>query len=93
VVQVSAEHPKRGVEDYEGVPLQRLIALTAPLEAAKTVVLTAADGYSTSIDLAAVLACEECLVAFTDTEGSYNLAMPGFESSAWVKDIAKIEVQ
>ena len=43
-------------------------------------------------DLAAVLACADCLVAFAD-DGTLVLAMPGMESSLWVKDLVKIEVK
>jgi hypothetical protein len=45
------------------------------------------------VDLAAVQTCTDCVLAFTGTPGSYLLAMPGFESSAWVKNLVKIEVQ
>lgn len=93
VVKVTAEHPKKGSQEYEGVYLNALMKLAGPQAGASKLVLTALDGYSASVDLAAVQACSNCLLAFTETEGVYNLVMPGFESSAWVKDLVKIEVQ
>jgi DMSO/TMAO reductase YedYZ molybdopterin-dependent catalytic subunit len=93
VVKITAEHPKKGLLEYEGISLASLLGLANPLSGAASVVLTAADGYSTSADLAALLACQDCLVAFTEEEGKYLLVMPGFESAAWVKDIVKFEIQ
>jgi len=93
IVQISAEHPKKGMLDYEGVYLNSLLNLVMPLPGSSTLVLTAADGYSTSVDLAAVQACPKGLLAFTEDAGVYTLVMPDFESSAWVKEIVKIEVK
>jgi DMSO/TMAO reductase YedYZ molybdopterin-dependent catalytic subunit len=93
VVHITAEHPKKGEVDYEGVYLNTLLALANPIEGAVTIQLEAADGYSASLDLAAVQACSDCLLALTESEGIYQLVMPGFESSAWIKEIVKIEVK
>lgn len=93
VVSVTAEHPKKGPQDYEGVYLNTLLSVAVPASGASSLVLTASDGYSTSVDLAAVQACTDCLVSFTETEGVYNLVMPDFESSAWLKEVVKIEIQ
>jgi DMSO/TMAO reductase YedYZ molybdopterin-dependent catalytic subunit len=93
VVKVTAEHPKKGLTEYEGVNLNALLNLAGLQAGASTLVLTAADEYTANVDLAAVQACPECLLAFTETEGVYNLVMPGFESSAWIKNVVKIEVK
>jgi DMSO/TMAO reductase YedYZ molybdopterin-dependent catalytic subunit len=93
VIEANIEHPKKGPQDYTGVYLNALLQLAGPQAGASKIIITASDGYETSLDLAAVQACPECLLAFTDTEGSYVLAMPGFESSAWAKDLIKIEVK
>jgi hypothetical protein len=93
VVKATAEHPKKGKEDYEGVSLNALLNLAGLQPGAATLTLSASDGYSVDVDLAAVQACSDCLLAFTETEGVYNLVMPGFESSAWVKDLVKVEIK
>ncbi len=93
VVSLTAEHPKQGATDYEGVPLNLLLALAGVQLEAKELLFTAGDGYSTSVDLASVRACSDCLVAFTETAGELALVMPGFDSAAWVKDITHIEVK
>jgi hypothetical protein len=39
-----------------------------------------------------VQACADCLVALGDDD-VLSLAMPGFESFVWVKDVVQIEVK
>lgn len=91
-VELQLEHPKKGMQEYEGVRLNDLLALAGPKDGAAKLVLTASDGYAVEADLAAVLACADCLVAFAD-DGTLVLAMPGMESSLWVKNLVKIEVK
>lgn len=93
VRQVDVEHPKKGQQTYEGVALSALLRLAKVDANAQKIVFTAADGYAVEAELAKVLACADCLLAFGETPGSLILVMPGFESSLWVKDIVKIEVQ
>jgi DMSO/TMAO reductase YedYZ molybdopterin-dependent catalytic subunit len=93
VVEITAEHPKTGEqESYTGVRLTELLAYAAPTEEATSVVFTAVDGYASQVDLADVLACADCLLAFDD-DGSLKMVMPGMESSAWVKQVVTIGVQ
>lgn len=93
VVKITAEHPKSGKAEYEGVRLSELLALAKPAAGAATIAFTAADGYSAEAALADVLACADCLVAFTNTPGKLKLAMPGLSSGLWVKDISQIELK
>jgi len=93
VAKITAEHPKSGAAEYEGVRLNTLLALAKPAANAAKVVFSAADGYSAEAALADVLGCADCMVAFTDTPGKLKLAMPGQSSSLWVKDVIKIELK
>jgi len=93
VVQVTAEHPKKGQETYQGVRLNDLFKLAGVKPAAKILVFSAEDGYTSEVDMGAVQACADCLLAFTDTPGKFKLVMPGMESSFWVKDVILIEVR
>ncbi|MBN2559712.1 MAG: molybdopterin-dependent oxidoreductase [Phycisphaerae bacterium] len=93
VVEVTAEHPSRGEQTNEGVRLNALLDLVQPQDGATVMVVTAQDGFTSEIDLAAVRACEDCLVAFTN-DGTLKLVMPGFsDGSAWVKDVVQIEIR
>ena len=93
VLKVTVEHPKSGPMAAEGVRLSKLLALAQPAVDAKTLVLTAGDGYSAEVGLAEVQACADCLLAFTDTPGQFRLVMPNLPSDLWVKDVVKIELK
>ena len=93
VVEITAEHPKKGPTDYKGVRLSTLFEMAKVKAEAKKLVLTASDGYTSEIFLAEVQASPDCLLAFSDEAGVYSLVMPGLPSSAWVKGIVKIELQ
>jgi len=75
------------------VRLNAILDLLGLKDTAKTLVLTAADGFSAEVSLADVRACADCLLAFTNTEGKLKLVMPGLPSNVWVKDIHRIEVK
>jgi DMSO/TMAO reductase YedYZ molybdopterin-dependent catalytic subunit len=92
-VKITAEHPKKGATEYEGVPLNLLLTLAGVQGAATQLELIAGDGYTTVVDLRQARACTDCIVAFTETAGELTLVMPGFDSAAWVKDITHIEVK
>ena len=89
VVTLTLEHPKNGATEYTGVRLNALLDLAGIDAAATTLTLTASDGYAYDAVMADVLACADCLAAFND-EGGINMAMPGMESKAWVKDTVEI---
>ena len=93
VVKISAEHPKKGPQDYEGVRLNMLLDQVGVKDDAAVLVLTAGDGFSSEVSLADVRACADCLIAFTETEGDMMMVMPGMASNTWVKDIATIEAK
>lgn len=93
VLKVTVEHPKSGPMAAEGVRLSTLLARVQPAVDAKTLVITAADGYSSEVALAEVQACADCMVSFTETPGKFRLAMPGLSSGLWVKDVVKLELK
>lgn len=93
VVTITAEHPKSGTEDYEGVRLSELFALVGLKEGATAVVITADDGFSAEVSLADINACTDCLLGFTETPDQFKMVMPGLASSAWVKGVVSIEVK
>ncbi len=93
VLKINAEHPKQGKQDYEGVSLNTLLDLAGVKDGATTLVFIAADGYTSEVSLEEVRACTECLVGFTNTLEKFKMVMPNFPSSAWTKDLVKIEVK
>ncbi len=89
VLKMTLEHPKKGQVEYEGVRVKHLRELSEPKAEATVAVLTAGDGYAAEVPMEALTACLNCLVV-PDGEG-FSLAMPGMDSSAWVKDVRTIE--
>jgi hypothetical protein len=91
VVDIQAEHPKKGLQDYTGVHMSTLMALAQVKPEAATMVITASDGFSAEIDVPTLTACTDCLLAFTDTPESFTAVMPGQSSKLWVKDVVSLE--
>jgi DMSO/TMAO reductase YedYZ molybdopterin-dependent catalytic subunit len=92
-VTIQAEDPKKGMMDFEGVKLASLLQIAQAQPDATKVVFTADDGYSAEIELPTLLACSDCMIAFTDTPGILRAVMPGQPSALWVKGVVKLEVQ
>jgi DMSO/TMAO reductase YedYZ molybdopterin-dependent catalytic subunit len=93
VVKITAEHPKKGTADYEGVRLSTLLDRAKLKSEAKKLVTTSDDGFVAEVFLAEVRSCADCLVAFTSTPGKFNLVMPGLPSSVWAKSVVRIEIK
>jgi DMSO/TMAO reductase YedYZ molybdopterin-dependent catalytic subunit len=95
VVTLNLTHPKNGAADYTGVRLSDLLTQAGIKAEAATVTFTASDGFANDLDLATVLACADCLVAFDPaTPGVYNLAMAGQTSGkAWINGLVSITVK
>ncbi len=93
VLQITAEHPKSGSAEFEGVSLNALLDMAGVQDDATTLVVTAVDGYAAEVSLDEVRACTDCLIGFTNTLEKLKMVMPGFDSGAWVKDVVNLEVK
>jgi molybdate/tungstate transport system substrate-binding protein len=92
VVEITAEHPKKGQETYQGVRLNDLLDMAKPKAEAATLSMVADDGYSADVVLSDAQACTDCLVAF-QTEGGLRTVMPGMPSNVWVKGVIEIAIK
>jgi hypothetical protein len=92
-VTIQAEHPKNGMQEYEGVRLASLLQIAQVQPEATKVVFTASDGYGAEIDLATLLGCPDCMLAFGEMPGCFWTVMPGQASALWIKEVTKIEVE
>jgi DMSO/TMAO reductase YedYZ molybdopterin-dependent catalytic subunit len=93
VAKITAEHPKKGKEDYEGVRLSLLFEQAKIKPEATKIVFTAVDGFVAELNLADVKGSADCMVAFTNTPGKLKMVLPGLPSNAWVKDVVEIELK
>jgi DMSO/TMAO reductase YedYZ molybdopterin-dependent catalytic subunit len=92
VVDLEAEHPKKGLQSYQGVRLNDLLNLAGADPGTVMMVVTSSDGYKTEISLDDVHNCSDCLLAFAE-DGTLSMVMPGLESNFWVKQVNFLEVK
>ena len=93
VAQITAEHPKKGQQEYEGVRLNALLDQVGVQSDATKLVITANDGFTARVFLAEVRDCADCLVAFTEDPGTFRMVMPALPSNVWIKGVVKIEIK
>jgi hypothetical protein len=89
--KISAEHPKKGMQDYEGVLLNAVLDQAGLAGDATAALFTASDGYTATVAIADIKACAQCLVAIDGN--ALSMVMPGMSSKAWVKDPVSIEIK
>jgi DMSO/TMAO reductase YedYZ molybdopterin-dependent catalytic subunit len=91
---ISTQPPKQTTaQNFTGVRLNDLLDQAGVKTGSTSVLFSASDGYSAEVSLADIRACADCLLAFTDTAGSYSTVMPGMLGNAWTKNVIKIEVK
>jgi len=90
VVKLTAEHPKSGPGEYEGVRLNAVLEKAGLKDGAGALIINASDGFTNQVSLVDIKACADCLIGISD--GKFNMVMPGLSSKSWVKDVTKIEV-
>jgi DMSO/TMAO reductase YedYZ molybdopterin-dependent catalytic subunit len=91
-VQIKAEHPKKGSQDYTGARLNDLLSKAGVAAEAANVLMTSSDGYVSEVPLADVVKCADCMLAIGE-DGKLTAVMPGMQSGFWSKDVVKIEVK
>jgi DMSO/TMAO reductase YedYZ molybdopterin-dependent catalytic subunit len=92
VIELETEHPKSGLQTYQGVRLIDLLNLAGVDPDSTVLVITASDGYAAEANLGDVLDCADCLVALNE-DGTLNMVMAGMDSSVWVKDVNFLEIK
>jgi DMSO/TMAO reductase YedYZ molybdopterin-dependent catalytic subunit len=92
VATLTVDVPKKGQQQVQGIHLNGLLNMAQLKPEAKSLVFSASDGYTATLDLSTVRSCSDCLVAFDDSGGLYTV-MPNLPGSAWIKNIIKIEVK
>ena len=91
-VTIEAEHPRRGMQTYEGIRLSTLLEAASVADGATSLVFVADDGYEVEIALADLAACADCLLAFNE-DGGLDAAMPGFASNQWGKGLVTLRIE
>jgi len=92
VIELEIEHPKSGLQTYQGVRLTDLLTLAMVDPDSTVLVITASDGYSAEANLKDVLDCADCLITLNE-DGTLNMVMAGMDSNVWVKDVSFLEIK
>lgn len=91
-VTIDAEHPRSGMQTYEGLRLSALLEAAGLQEGATNLAIVASDGYRVDVSLTDLEACADCMLAFSD-EGELNAIMPGFPGNLWNKGVITLLVE
>lgn len=78
-------------QDYEGIPLGRIVEEARPQAGASEVVVSATDGYYAVFQLDDVLGDGELILALED--GELRVVAANYEGAYWVEDVASVEVR
>jgi DMSO/TMAO reductase YedYZ molybdopterin-dependent catalytic subunit len=92
IVTIDAEG-KDGLQEFQGVRLNALLAMAGLKDGASKVSFTASDNYTSEVNLSDILACPNALLAFTQTPGEYMIVLPDLPTSSWVKNVILLEVR
>ena len=88
VVTITAEHPKKGAQEFTGVLLSEIIAKVGVQSGATVLDIGASDGYMGEVTLAEL--DPNSMIAISE-DGTLNAVMPGQSGKAWVNDIITLE--
>lgn len=85
--------PKEGNLFLEGMRLNTLLDIAQPTAEAKMLTIVAGDGTTVDVDLKAVRACTDCLIALYGEKNSLRTVMSGFPDNTWVKAVKELIVK
>lgn len=90
MITITAQNKKGDQVEYTGVKITDLFDMAKPAADAKTVVLTADDGFAAEVALSDLKACDQCILRFNDG-GTLSATFPGLDTETWVKGVVQIE--
>jgi iron complex transport system substrate-binding protein len=90
LVQITADHPKLGTQNYTGVRFGDLMTFFKVQPGATEVNLYCTDSYIANIPIADIKSTPDALLAIDD-DGTMDAVMPGMHGKAWARDIITME--
>jgi DMSO/TMAO reductase YedYZ molybdopterin-dependent catalytic subunit len=91
---ISVETTNKSGETVQntGVKLLSLLEQAGLQEGASQLTFVGSDGYEGQADVAEILACEDCIVAFSE-DGTLAMVLPDFSGKAQVKGVVEIRAE
>ena len=91
-VEAQRENKEGEMSTYTGVPIKSLLEEAGVPDDATTVTFVAEDDYTADVDLADVMACDDCIASFRN-QGGFSIVMPGYSGKLQVKGVVEIQVE
>jgi len=88
--EITSENSKGESETNEAVRLSKILDQAGVKDGAKTLVMTADDGYSAEVAMADLN--PDCHVKFR-SKGGISTVMPGLPGNTWVKGVVTMELK
>lgn len=85
--------PKEGNHFLEGMRLNTLLDIARSTAEANSLTIIAGDGTTVDVDLKAVRACTDCLIALYGETNSLRTVMSGFPDNTWIKAVKELVVK
>jgi DMSO/TMAO reductase YedYZ molybdopterin-dependent catalytic subunit len=92
VVKITAEQPKKGTQEFQGVRLSDLLAQAKVKSGATTILFTASDDYTAEVALSELADSPDAMIAIGE-DGKLSTVMPNLPGNSWVKDVVKAELR
>ena len=91
-IESQRENNEGELSTYTGVPIEALLEEAGVPNDATTVTFVAEDDYTADVELAEVMACNDCIVSFRN-QGGFSIVMPGYSGKLQVKGVVEIQVE
>lgn len=91
-IEAERENNEGEMSTYTGVPIKALLEEAGVPDDATTVTFMAEDDYTADVELADVMACDDCIVSFRN-QGGFSIVMPGYSGKLQVKGVVEIQVE
>jgi tungstate transport system substrate-binding protein len=92
MVDAVVENSQGESETQTGVPMLALLEEAQVQEGATKVVLVGDDGYTAEVEMADMLACDDCVVSFRN-QGGLRSAMPNLSRKTHVRGLIELRVE
>lgn len=91
-IEAQRENNEGEMSTYTGVPIKALLEEAGVPDDATTGTFVAEDDYTADVELAEVMACDDCIVSFRN-QGGFSIVMPGYSGKLQVKGVVEIQVE
>ena len=78
-------------KNYTGIPLNKVIEHSDPVQESKKIEVIATDGYSATFNLTKIMNDDNVIITLND--GKYRIVAADYDGAYWVKDVYEIRIE